>query len=174
MQKREIWKVVVLGLITLGIYDIYWLIATRREMVQRGETIPSIWLLFAPVLGLVVIAILQFLPRFALRGSGPEGYASSGIANTIELLSVLVGLLALIAFIPLFIYWTYKYCKAVEHITHGQTTFNMAFWSAVILNILNFGFIWPGLIQDGFNKVSASDSPVRSPAPYQSPYPPTS
>jgi len=172
MQKREIWKVILFGFITFGIYDIYWLITTRREMVQKGETIPSVWLVFAPLLGLLLSALLQIVTRIIFTDTTTNGIASSGTVNTINILSLLLSLIAIIASIPLWIYWTYKYSKAVEHVTNGQTSFNTAFWLALVLGFFGVSFIWPGLIQDGFNKVSENGTPPSTPAPYEPPYPP--
>jgi len=162
MQKREIWKVILFGLITFSIYDIYWLIMTRREMVQKGETIPSVWLLFAPLLGLLSVVI--FYLTLALGGRGT--------LESFDTVATILMFISVFSLFPVWIYWTYKYSKAVEHVTNGQTSFNTSFWLAMLLYIFGLNFLWPGLIQDGFNKVSDNGTPPNTPAPYQPPYQP--
>jgi Domain of unknown function (DUF4234) len=52
MKQRSPFSVVVLTLITLGIYSIVWFVQTRREMVARGADIPSAWLMIVPIVNL--------------------------------------------------------------------------------------------------------------------------
>jgi hypothetical protein len=49
VQHRSVAKVIVLSLVTLGIYCIVWTVATKREMNARGTTIPSAWWLIVPI-----------------------------------------------------------------------------------------------------------------------------
>ena len=49
MSKRSVAAVVVLNLITFGLYGIYWYIATKDEMVSQGADIPTGWLLIVPI-----------------------------------------------------------------------------------------------------------------------------
>lgn len=48
MKKRNIVIVVLLSLITLGIYSIYWEVVTKKEMVSQGADIPTAWLIIIP------------------------------------------------------------------------------------------------------------------------------
>jgi len=48
MTKRSVVAVAVFTLITLGIYELYWLVKTKREMVARGAIIPTSWLVIVP------------------------------------------------------------------------------------------------------------------------------
>jgi len=41
--------VVVLTILTLGVYALIWNVKTKREMVSRGADIPTCWLLFLPI-----------------------------------------------------------------------------------------------------------------------------
>lgn len=52
MQQRSVVKLIVLSILTLGIYALVWMIATKREMNQRGATIPTAWLALVPVVGI--------------------------------------------------------------------------------------------------------------------------
>jgi hypothetical protein len=147
MKKRNPWFAAIMALITFGIYKIYWLITTRRELVQRGAQIPTLWLIFAPLLGLILVIFLQFGLRFALGGNNDSTLTS--IAN---ILSVLIGIISIIGLVPAFIYWFYKYSKGVEMVTRDQTSFNFCFWWGFVMSIVGLDFVWTGIIQNRFNK----------------------
>lgn len=49
MTKRSVVAVIVLTLITLGLYQVYWCIKTKDEMVELGASIPTGWLLLIPI-----------------------------------------------------------------------------------------------------------------------------
>src|ERR1041385_7505631 len=49
MTKRSIVAVVVLSLITFGIYNLYWQVKTKIEMTERGADIPTAWLIIIPI-----------------------------------------------------------------------------------------------------------------------------
>ncbi len=49
MKKRSIAAVVILSIVTLGIYSIVWSVLTKREMVALGAQIPTAWLIIVPV-----------------------------------------------------------------------------------------------------------------------------
>ena len=48
MTKQSVAAVVILSLITFGIYGIIWFVRTKDEMVQQGAEIPTGWLLIVP------------------------------------------------------------------------------------------------------------------------------
>lgn len=147
MKKRNPYFVAIVSLITLGIYQLYWLIVTKNEMVRKGAKIPTIFLVFAPLLGLLLVAVLQIVVRFAIAGN--DDSALKAIAN---ILSVLVGIVSLFALIPFGVYWFYKYCKGVEHTTKKQTSFDLSFWMGIAAWALSVPFIWAGVMQNRFNK----------------------
>jgi len=45
-------KVLLLSIVTLGIYAIIWLARTRGEMVARGAGIPTTWLIIIPLVNI--------------------------------------------------------------------------------------------------------------------------
>ncbi len=49
MQKRSPLTVMLLVLVTIGIYGIVWLVKTKGEMVEKGAEIPTAWLLIIPL-----------------------------------------------------------------------------------------------------------------------------
>jgi uncharacterized protein DUF4234 len=49
MTKRSVVAVIVLGIVTLGIYYLVWLVKTKEEMNARGAGIPTAWLIIVPI-----------------------------------------------------------------------------------------------------------------------------
>ncbi len=52
MQHRSIATVVVLTLLTLGIYAIVWFVKTKNEMNNAGASIPTAWLMLVPIVNI--------------------------------------------------------------------------------------------------------------------------
>jgi hypothetical protein len=52
IKKRNILAVYLFAIITLGIYLIYWLVQTKKEMNSLGASIPTAWLLIIPIANL--------------------------------------------------------------------------------------------------------------------------
>ena len=98
MQRRSVAMVIVLSIITFGIYALVWMVKTKNEMNSQGANIPTAWLLIVPVVS---------------------------------------------------IYWTWKYCGGVEHVTRGKTSQVIAFILMAVLGIIGMA-----IIQDAFNKVA--------------------
>lgn len=170
MQKRNIFTVMFFSLITFGIYMIFWLKFTRDEMVANGKKIPKLIWLLIPFVAFAGICLLQLLAHFVLV-SGVDSNGVGGGNTIVNILSVIVGVAAVIAIIPLTIYWIYQYCKAVEEITNGQTPLGLSFSLWLVMAFIGFLFIWPGIIQDGFNKVTLS-APTDGNEPPLPPTPP--
>ena len=75
VQKRELWVMALLMLVTFGFYFIYWAVTTKRELYRLGADIPTAWLLIIP------IAHFYFWYRYAdafttyiKKGADPIGY----------------------------------------------------------------------------------------------------
>jgi hypothetical protein len=49
IKRRNILAIYLLTLITFGIYMIYWLVQTKKEMNSLGAAIPTAWLLIIPI-----------------------------------------------------------------------------------------------------------------------------
>jgi membrane protease YdiL (CAAX protease family) len=47
--QRYIILVIILSLITFGIYPIYWFVVTKNEMNRSGALIPTAWLIIVPI-----------------------------------------------------------------------------------------------------------------------------
>ena len=52
MKKRSVLAVLVLPLVTFGIYSIYWAVKTKGEMNKLGANIPTAWLIIVPVVNI--------------------------------------------------------------------------------------------------------------------------
>jgi len=52
MKQRSLLAVVLLPLITFGIYPLYWFVSTKNEMNRLGANIPSAWLVIFPFVNL--------------------------------------------------------------------------------------------------------------------------
>lgn len=49
MTKRSVASVIILTLVTFGIYGLVWMVKTKNEMVKAGADIPTAWLLIVPI-----------------------------------------------------------------------------------------------------------------------------
>ena len=47
-KRNPVW-VIILSIITCGIYLIYWFVQTKEEMKSLGANIPSAWLIIVPI-----------------------------------------------------------------------------------------------------------------------------
>lgn len=52
IKKRNHILVLIFSIVTFGIYHIYWLIKTRKEINSCGASIPNAWLLIIPIVNL--------------------------------------------------------------------------------------------------------------------------
>ena len=48
MQHRDPIMVILLSIITLGIYGLFWYVVTKNEMNTKGAQIPTAWLIIIP------------------------------------------------------------------------------------------------------------------------------
>jgi hypothetical protein len=161
MKRRGLLFIFFISIVTLGIYDIYWLFSTRDELVRKGYRIPTPWLMAAPLLGLVFVAILELIIHFAIDSKSGDGGLFVTVAN---LVSVTIGILSVTAIIPATIYWLWLYCKAVEYVTKGALGAGFNIFLAILMNLLWLGIFWPMIVQDSLNKVGQDGNPT-PPAP---------
>jgi hypothetical protein len=52
MRDRNIVVMVLLTLVTFGIYSIYWQVSTKIEMNKLGAKIPTAWLMIIPIVNI--------------------------------------------------------------------------------------------------------------------------
>lgn len=48
MTKRDIVTMVILSLITFGLYLLYWTVVTKNELNRAGGNVPTAWLFIVP------------------------------------------------------------------------------------------------------------------------------
>jgi hypothetical protein len=51
-KKRNPILVIIFWIVTIGIYGIYWLYSTKKEMVELGAKIPTYWLIIIPIVNI--------------------------------------------------------------------------------------------------------------------------
>ena len=52
VKHRNPILVIIFTIITLGIYSIYWMYSTKKEMVEQGADIPTFWLFIIPLVNI--------------------------------------------------------------------------------------------------------------------------
>ena len=138
MKKRNIWLVMLLTLVTLGLYELYWFYQTRQEMISKGGRIPSVWQLALAYLAIPIVLLpVLFFPN-----------VSTGVYLTLALLGV-------ITILAIYLRWLSQYCRAVQQITAGEVSYGFCFWLALVLFVFGAYFVWPGVIQHHFNKLDS-------------------
>ena len=152
MRKRGLIFVAVMSIITVGIYDIYWLISTRNELVKKGHKILSPWVFLTPLLGLILVGVLQIITHL----SPNDVTISNDVITTLNIISVVVGVISVLTIVPLAIYFTWQYSQAVGKVTKDALTAEVCFVVALVTNVMGFWFIWPIVVQYYFNQTVKS------------------
>jgi len=49
VNKRSVVAVIILSIVTLGIYALIWQVKTKNEFVRAGADIPTAWLIIVPI-----------------------------------------------------------------------------------------------------------------------------
>lgn len=145
MKHRSIVAVVLFSIVTLGIYDLFWLASTKKELnVRTHEHVPTMWVLLSPLL----LLVLPIIAALAVQ----RGNSSSNAGVTAGTLLVFLGVgIVSIAFLVIPAVWLLKYSKAVNEYTNREISTAVAF---ILLWILRF--IGLAVIQDKFNDMLAS------------------
>ena len=159
MQNRAVWKVIIFGLITLGIYDIYWLYKTRLELVARGNKIPRVINLFIP--------FFTFLLALGLLMATRSATSDDIITRVVNILTILIVCVSVLALMVIPFIWFYQYSKAVHNVTNGTTSLTLSYLLWILMNFVGVSFVWPGIIQDGFNNNTGAPHPGVPAAPPQ-------
>lgn len=80
MEKRSPIVVLLLGVITCGIYALVWYASTRGELVRKGADIPTTWLFIVPFVG------LWYLWKYAVGSARVAGKYSDAVVFVLLLL----------------------------------------------------------------------------------------
>jgi hypothetical protein len=49
LEERDVALYIILTIITFGLFGIYWLVVTKRDIKSRGGDVPTCWLLIIPI-----------------------------------------------------------------------------------------------------------------------------
>lgn len=166
MKKRSLAKMFLLEIVTLGIYRLYYLIKTRREMMNQNPNIKimsPIFLLLPFIIVFAGVAILLVASVYAnvhntpcigapaLTAQDSNSTLASNCNSTPSLFVSLLPLLMILVFMVaslLFIVWEWSYSHGVEVITNNKLSFAL---SLIVLILVPDGFDIL-IIQDYFNK----------------------
>lgn len=81
MQHRSPAAVLLLSLVTFGIYAIYWEVKTKGELTSQGAEIPTAWLIIIP------IANLYWIYKYAV---GVEKVSGGKVSAVLVLILMLL------------------------------------------------------------------------------------
>lgn len=146
MKRRNLIVLVLLYLVTLSLYGIYWLYATRKEMVSLGQKIKPFWMLFVPLM-IFIVGLLAFLASSVNSEAEASQRFSTAMALTMGF--------AVIAAVIVAILFFSSYCKAVENVTAKGLTYGFNFALAIIMGVVGIPLIWHLLNQYHFNRITA-------------------
>lgn len=143
MRQRHLGKLFGILVVTLGLYQIYWLVRTRRELLRQVDSpIPPVWAIFLPFGIFIIILLLGFVVAHAVGADGQEGSVPTHFLSTL-------GLGAFVAMFIVPIVWIRQYGKAIEEVTGHETSQAYVFWMWLIAPV-----IWPIIMQHEFNIVA--------------------
>lgn len=151
MKKIAVWKVLVLSIVTAGIYTIIWLARRRNELVENyGQKVPHwLWILLPSLIALVLFFPLIIV--LALLVKDPALLAASATWGSVALFVV--------PFI-ISIWWITKFSQAAARVVANRVP---AGW-AVFLYIL-CGFFTSGVQQFFFNRYAKKTLPKEQVGP---------
>jgi len=151
MKKRKPGVVLLLPFVTLGIYCIYWLYATRKELLARhGQSpngIPPVSILFLPMIVLIALAFTSFM---ITAGSG------NMTAENIITVIVIIGGIAALLVVPLL--WFWRYCHVASEVTKTMDFAQMYVLYVVLIWLCSLAPVWMLIMQIEFNKLADHDA----------------
>jgi hypothetical protein len=158
VKKRSVAYIIIISLITFGIYFIYWLFSTGRELRElTGEEQPK-------VKYLIIVVILSVVAGIFRSITTTQGLSGPGIGTV---LTIAIGGIATIAAIVFSIIYYWQYSKAVNKVSNGEK-------SAGLLMAM-FIIFWPvamGMAQSELNK-HVGATPAKPATPMVKPATPT-
>lgn len=191
MKHRSLPKMFGLFIITFGVYRLYWLTKTRKELLkQRPDAkILTPWLLFLPYI-LIAVSIIALIAVTAKDAnmqrndgcvlattsnattsdkqvtdlSNEEARTVSGkpCETSLPVGIVLLFYVTCASFLPITAAWMWGYSKAVDRVTEEKLSFAI---SMLILLLIPDGFDML-IIQDSFNKLAQKkEKKPKSPVP---------
>ena len=154
---------VILFVVTGGLYRIYWLIVTRKELlkkVKKAKILSPLFLILPPLLMIVSLVVLMHSGNHdqlvchrnnTINGTvlapSPDCTTMPGFEPSAG--AVALFYLACASLLPLLSIFFWGYSKAVSDLTKDRITFPVAF---LLLVALPFGFDIL-IIQEAFNEL---------------------
>ena len=132
MKKIAIWKVILLLIITAGLYSIFWFARNRKYLLKHNaQKIPNwTWLLSIPIIyGAGCIVGFTYLVT-AIIGGGDIASSVTGY-NVSIFVGCLIGL-------AIYLWWLSYFAEGIETATHGR----VPQWLSVLIGL----FIGPFVI----------------------------
>lgn len=118
MKKISVWKVVLLTIVTLGLYSIYWAARNRDYIKQHDKKAGYIpawgWLVVIPAGGFALIGsviALMILATLSVLSADSTLLALNILAVVYTVLALAIG-----------IWWVSFFAKPMERVTHGGVT----------------------------------------------------
>ncbi len=152
MKHRNPLVVVLLSIITLGIYDLYWLAQSRKILnSSTNYKTPSVWFLIAPFVVVIVsyIGLIANMPRRTVYGTTPTTLHAPLL---IWLAILLLG--SFVTFV-ITIWWFFQFSKAVNQYTNGKMTTAVTFLVLWVIHLIGVA-----LVQDAFNDMNVAQKPI--------------
>jgi hypothetical protein len=137
IKQIRVWKVIVLSIVTFGIYNTVWLAKRRNEMVENYDvSIPDWWWLVAPSL----LSFALYFILFFIESASPSQFGPLIIFMSLMTASLVVS--------GILLWWLWQFGKAAEKITQGKVTLG---W--VMIYVLLLGGCIQYVLQYYFNRL---------------------
>jgi hypothetical protein len=150
VKKRHVLAVLALSYLTLGIYVIYWLYRTRKDLLQftaDKQAIPKVITMFIPVFVLVGLVILLGVSAgiMSINGESSTAMAALSVVATIAIIG------AVVAIFVVSFWWFYRYFQTIEQVVQGNEA--MLFYTMwIALTLFGIGPVWVLIVQSDLNK----------------------
>lgn len=169
MKNRSPLAVVALSIVTLGIYDLYWLVKTKAVLNKSTNYhTPTVWLLFSPFILLLVGYIGMFAAGGVQTTSNSYGQNQVSSISHPAAFFIFVALMVIGWISTLFIsaFWFFRFSKAVNQYTNGKMSTAVTFLVLWVIHLIGVA-----LVQDAFNDMESAAVEAGGPMPGPGPAP---
>jgi len=151
LHERSVVEVVVLSIVTFGIYQLYWMYITNKELGEsKQDVVPVKWFIIPVVIlvGMIIIAATLLIIGAVLGKESDVGTAIAATGAVFMFLTYTLFLPAFFAIYGYWIYWLYKFSQAIDKLTKEKVQFLVTF----LLGLLVGGIIWTAITQHLLNE----------------------
>lgn len=121
MKKIDLWKVIVLSIVTFGIYPIVWFAKRRGELVSNYQLKVPHWLWLVLPISILMVLVVPILV-VSLLMFYPDNMQAYGLWAMLSILA-LVAIAAVIS-----IWWVYRFSVAIAKVIEGRVPASLAIW----------------------------------------------